>query len=205
MNTLSSHHQNPQPRTDPSQLGRARRRTWSCLGWGSRRGGGSQSGRGRRRGCLEQWQEECRAEEQLPDLVVEDEAQGLRVEERQPDLGGGGAAARSGGRLGLGETEGVGENPGKMNPFQPNPFASKPIPSRPICHVNLLTLIQTIPRNNTTQKLQILSNLLAGLHSGGAVLAVRSRSAGPQWPPPPTSPLAGPPPKRATGSPCCSR
>ena len=71
-------------------------------------------------GCLEQWQEECRAEEQLPDLVVEDEAQGLRVEERQPDLGGGGAAARSGGGRGLGETEGVGENPGKMNPFQPN-------------------------------------------------------------------------------------
>ena len=31
---------------------------------------------------MEQWQEECRAEEQLPDLVVEDEARGLRVEER---------------------------------------------------------------------------------------------------------------------------
>ena len=66
-------------------------------------------------GCLEQWQEECRAEEQLPDLVVEDEAQGLRVEERQPDLGGGGAAARfrSASRLGLGENgaDGLGENP----------------------------------------------------------------------------------------------
>ena len=57
---------------------------------------GWSSGRRRRRGCLEQWQEECRAEEQLPDLVVEDEVQGLRVEERQPDLGGGGVAARSG-------------------------------------------------------------------------------------------------------------
>ena len=114
---------------------------------------------------MEQWKEECRAEEQLPDLVVEDEAQGLRVEERQPDLGGRGAAARSWGGLGLGETEGVGENPEKINPFQPNPtrFASKPIPFQPIYPLNPLTPIQTIPQNNPTQKLQILSDPLASL------------------------------------------
>jgi len=33
------------------------------------------------------------AEEQLPDLVVEHEAQGLRVEERRPDLGGWGSGS----------------------------------------------------------------------------------------------------------------
>ena len=68
---------------------------------------------------------------------------------------------------GLVETEGVGENPEKMNPFQSNPtrFASKLIPSQPICPVNPLTLIQIIPHNNTTQKLQILSDPLAGLRS----------------------------------------
>jgi len=63
------------------------------------------------------------------------------------------------------ETEGVGENPEKMNPFQSNPtrFASKLIPSQPICPVNPLTSIQIIPQNNPTPKLQILSDPLAGL------------------------------------------
>ena len=61
--------------------------------------------------------------------------------------------------------EGVGENPEKINPFQPNPtrFASKHILSQPVCPVNPLTTIQTTPQNNSTQKLQILSDPLAGL------------------------------------------
>jgi len=59
----------------------------------------------------------------------------------------------------------VGENPEKINPFQPNPtrFASKPIPFQPIYPLNPLTPIQSIPQNNPTQKLQILSDPLAGL------------------------------------------
>ena len=59
----------------------------------------------------------------------------------------------------------MGENPEKINPFQPNPtrFVSKPIPFQPIYPLNPLTPIQTIPQNNPTQKLQILSDPLAGL------------------------------------------
>jgi hypothetical protein len=56
----------------------------------------------------------------------------------------------------------------KNNPFQPNPirFASKPIPFQPIYPINPLTPIQTIPQNNPTQKIQILSDPLADLHGG---------------------------------------